>query len=45
MIGLTFPENQLTFIKKIAKSLEVPLYQIYTADQAFKLKRKKIILP
>jgi hypothetical protein len=45
MIGLTFPENQIPFIKKLANSLDVPLYQIYTADQTFRLKRKKIILP
>lgn len=45
MIGLTFPTDQTSLIKRLSDKLEVPLYQIYIADQTFKIKRKKINLP
>lgn len=45
MIGLTFPTDQIGLIKKLADKLGVPLYQIYIADQTFRIKRKKINLP
>lgn len=45
MIGITFPKNEIAIIHRLAKKLGVPLYQIFPADQAFKLKRKKINLP
>ena len=45
MIGLTFPTDQTRMIKRLSDKLEVPLYQIYIADQTFNIKRKKIDLP
>jgi hypothetical protein len=45
MIGLAFPKEQIPILKHLADKLEVPIYQIYTADQAFRLKRKRINLP
>ncbi|MHA1877864.1 MAG: DUF2971 domain-containing protein [Promethearchaeota archaeon] len=44
MIGLNFPTDQISVIKRLSDKLEVPLYQIYIADRAFKIKRKKINL-
>jgi hypothetical protein len=45
MIGITFPKNEIIKVNRLAEKLGVPLYQVYPADQAFRLKRKKISLP
>lgn len=44
-IGLFFPQKEIDIIRRLADSLEVPLYQTIKGDQSYNLKRKKINLP
>jgi hypothetical protein len=44
ILGLSFPKDQIRIIRKHSDALEVPLYQVITANQTFNLKRKRINL-
>lgn len=43
-LGLFFPQNEISIIRRLADNLEVPLYQISKSDQSYNLSRKKLNL-